>query len=166
MDELAWCTFRNLAQAVYREARHIGPRGDPDAHLIVVDERYTTQAGSCRKWRNKLQGLDLYAKIADKQTTTSILRPYREVTGFEPSDLVALFRSDAWHRGYGGERWAVIAEAFVSLAHALDNDEAHAALAICDEAETMWHNSARLIPSRDDWEASEWTRQKWPCLCR
>jgi hypothetical protein len=166
MDELAWCTFRNLVQAVYREGRHIGPTGDRDAHLVVADGDYKAQAANCRKWRGKLQGLDLYKKTADKQTTTSILRPYREVTGLEPADLVALFRSDAWHRGYGGERWALIAEALVGLAHALDKEDAHLALAICDQVETMRHNSARLVPNRTEWEASVWTRQKWPCLCR
>jgi hypothetical protein len=166
MDELAWCTFRNLAQAVYREARHIGPSGDPNARLILANDHYAAQAANCRKWRSKLQSLDLYETIADKKTTTSILRPYREATGLAPADLVALFRSNGWQGGYGGERWAVITDALVRLADALDNEEPHVALAICDQVETMWHNSASLVPSRDDWEASQWTRQKWPCLCR
>ena len=166
MDELAWCTFRNLAQAVYREARHIGPRGDPDARLAVADERYKAQSANCRKWRSKLEGLDLFKKSANKQTTTSILRPYREVTGLEPEDLVALYRSDAWHPTYGGEPWAVIAEALISLANALDNEDAEAAMAICDQVETLRHNTAPLVPSRDDWNKYEWAKQKWPCHCR
>lgn len=166
MDERAWCTFRNLVQSVYREARHLGPPGDPEAHLVVTDDRYRTQAAKCRKWRSKLQSLDLYAKISDKRTTTLILRPYREVTGLEPEDLLTLYRRTEWHRHYGGQAWAAIAEALIELARALEANDAVAAVAVCDRVETMWHNSAPLVPSRDEWEGSTWTRQKWPCLCQ
>jgi hypothetical protein len=39
-SNVAWCTFRNLLHAVYREARHVGPPGDPDAKLVLSEGRY------------------------------------------------------------------------------------------------------------------------------
>jgi hypothetical protein len=166
MEELALCTFRNLAQASYREARHIGPPGDRDAKLGVAGSPYLAQARKCQRWRARLQGLGQYEASLGATSSAEVLDPYQRLTGLEPEDLVVLFRSEGWRRGYGGEKWAVIAEKMIELRGAIDAGDQQTALETCAEAETLRHNSGPLVPTLDEWSGSKWIRQKWPRLCR
>ena len=166
MDDLALCTFRNLAQATYREARHIGPPGDRRAKFVVPDGHYVAAATRCSSRRGELQGLGQYDASEGAASTADVLAPYRALTGLEPEDLAALFRSDGWQPKYGGERWAAIVETLIKLRSAIDADDEELALTVCEEVQHLEHNSGPLVPSPEQWEADGWVRQKWPRLCR
>lgn len=70
------CYFRNLVHTVYREARHIGPVGDPEAKLKVVDGPYAQAAKKCRDARQLLKGVGLFKTTESAKTATEALRPY------------------------------------------------------------------------------------------
>ncbi len=159
-----FCYFRNLVHTVYREARHIGPEGDPEAKLEVATGRYADAAKKCRAARQRLKGTRLF-KATTTSRTVDIVKRYVDLTGLEIQDLVVLFRQPGWKPGYGGPRWAVIAETLLRLQVTLDAWDLDAALVVCDEVDQLHHNTQKLVPSRADWEKDHWLQEKWPQLC-
>lgn len=75
--EVAWCVFRNLVHAVYREARHLGPPGDHTAKLVVSDGAFASAAARCRVSRAVLKTTQLYQRTANAPSTEAVLRPGR-----------------------------------------------------------------------------------------
>jgi hypothetical protein len=161
VDDRAWCYYRNLVHTVYREIRHIGASGDPEARLRVDEESLGREIANIRKWRSRLKTTALFDKIANKRSTASIRAPYEEVTGLQLDQLAALFGRPGWDRYYGGEKWKRIVELTLQLGTAIDADDGRGANALCEEISTIEHNSGRLVPRRSD----EHNREKWPVLC-
>lgn len=168
MTDRVWCTFRCLVQAVYREVRHIGPPGDGGARCRGNGE-YAAAAARCSVNRALLQGLALWQRGRAATRVSEVPQPYLAATMLAPEDLPAVFRLPSWSPSYGGERWAIIAEALLDLRAALSAGDAEAAERLCDRIGELRHNSARLDLTTDaeraTWRASSWQRAKWPALC-
>src|SRR5690606_15723703 len=99
-----------------------------------------------------------------------VLAPYIAATGLRPEALPDVFRLHGWARGYGGERWAVIAQALLDLRGTLESGDRLAAEQIAARVETLRHNSGPLVPTTPEdlaaWRSSSWAREKWPRQCR
>ena len=65
-----WCVFRNLVHAVYREVRHLGPHGDPEARVTVSVGPLLSHAKRCRQARVELKSRRLYELTAQARDTT------------------------------------------------------------------------------------------------
>jgi hypothetical protein len=161
----AWCVFRNLVHAVYREARHLGPKGDQDACVMVSEGPLLASAERCRKFRALLKSAELHKRTAKARSTGETLKPYQDVTGLGVADMIAVFRLPGWRRQYGGSKWARIAETLCDLISALDAGDLVAASQISDSVSSLNHNSGPLVPTRLAWEAQPYLREKWPELC-
>lgn len=155
MTERAWCTFRCLVQAVYREVRHLGPAGDVEARCRV-DAEYTTAATRCKANRVLLQGLTLWQRGRTATRPDEVLALYQAATGLAPEDRPAVFRLPVWTTS-SGERWAVIAEALLELRAALVAGNEPAADTACDHIGTLRHNSAHGLAS-DEFAGASSTR--------
>jgi len=157
-----WCVFRNLVHTVYREARHLGPEGDLNAQARVSGGPLLPHAEQCRRAREELKSLRLYELTTQARSTGDVLRPYQERTGLSVDDVIRVFNLPNWRRGYGGPRWATIAETLKELVSALEAGDPRAR-AIADGVFDLHHNHGPLVPrSRDQWKRN---REKWPELC-
>ena len=162
----AWCVFRNLVHTVYREARHLGPSGDPEAKVTVADDHLLAAAAKrCQKNRQKLKPDNLHGATASATSPTEVLAPYQEMTGLSVDDVVTVFELPNWKPGYGGAKWARIAATLKELLSALGADDMERANRIGSEVSLLRHNSGPLIPSRSEWERNQYLREKWPELC-
>lgn len=161
----AWCVFRNLVHAVYREARHLGPKGDRNARVTVSEGLLLVTAKRCCKFRTLLKSAELHKRTARARSTAETLKPYQDVTGLGVSDMIAVFKLPGWRRQYGGPKWARIAETLRDLISALDAGDLVAASRISDSVSSLNHNSGPLVPTRLAWEAQPYLREKWPELC-
>ncbi len=171
-SETCWCYFRNSLHAIYREIRHIGPVGDPEAKFTPPPS-FGDQAIRCRANRSILQSRETYFDALAEASgndqarlTDAYVRHYRNLTGLSPEQVSELFRMHrSWVPGYGGKKWAEIADTVIELKNALDSSNAEAAERACKRLKELEHNSGDLIPSRQKWEGCNWQRQKWPELC-
>ena len=118
-QQRAWCFFRNVVHATYREIRHIGPLTDSDAKLHVSDRKYVSAAERCSKGREVLKRADLFQQTADARTVDEVLQCYYDATHLHLQDLITLFGRHGWSRSYGGQKWATIASTALELAEAL-----------------------------------------------
>lgn len=164
MTESAWCYFRCLVHACYREARHIGPPEDPDARCKATGV-FTGAATLCQSNRALLKGLVLWERTELARTTADVLAPYVAASGLPPEQLPRLFNLPAWRRKYGGPLWARIAEVMLELRDAIDLADAPRAQALCELAQGLHHNSGALVPDARRWSTDHWQRKKWPHLC-
>lgn len=167
VTDRAFCYFRCLAQACYREARHIGPSDDGAARCRIpaTATHLSLAAVKCKDNRALLEDVELWRRAKSESSTDGALRPYVETTGLIPTELPALFRCSRWRNGFGGELWAQIAEALLELKTEIDADAADRAEAVCDRIAQLEHNSGRLVPTAKEWSASKWVQQKWPEVC-
>jgi hypothetical protein len=162
--ERVWCYYRNLVHSAYREIRHIGEPGDPEAKCQVNDQ-YLFAGKRCLKNRHTLKSSVPFRNITMLQTD-EVIRCYQELTGLEPKDLLKIFRDLKWNlSSYGGEKWAKITEVLIRLKREIDRSKLETALQICEEVRHLRHNSGPLVPSLQEWEKSSWLREKWPILC-
>lgn len=157
--------FRNLVHAVYREARHLGPKGDDKARVTVSGGPLLPLAERCRGARAELRSRHLYELAAQARSTIDVLRPYQEKTGLSVDDVTRVFELPNWKPGYGGPRWAVIAETLKELVAALEDEDMVRASGIAERVFSLRHNSGPLVPSRSEWERTPYLREKWPELC-
>jgi hypothetical protein len=162
---LSWCVFRNLVQATYREARHLGPTGDPDAKVTVDGGPLLASAVRCRNARAKLKSTDLHKLTSKANTTGEVLKPYQQETGLALDDLISVFRLTNWRTSFGGAKWAAIAVKLKDLVFALDAKDIACASRISDSVSLLHHNNGPLIPGRLEWERHSYLREKWPELC-
>jgi hypothetical protein len=93
------CVFRNLVHTVYREARHLGPAGDPTACLTVTSGPLLAGAEQCRKFRARLKSTELFKRTAGAKTTAGVLKQYQELTGLSLSDVIVVFKLPGWRKG-------------------------------------------------------------------
>lgn len=165
MTDRAWCYFRCLVQACYREARHVGPPDDDTARCPVTGpyaRRYAAVAAKCRANRALLKDTTLWEGVRSARESEVVLGPFVEATDLPPADLPALFRLPFWQRKFGGERWAEIANVMLHLKDAIDKDDDTRAEALCEAARKLKHNTGRLVPEPT---TANWNREKWPELC-
>ena len=160
-----WCIFRNLVHAVYRETRHLGPHGDPKAHVVVRAGRFLEPAKLCQSHRSELKSSRLHDQTAKASTPGEVLCPHQERTGLSIEDLIEVFRLPGWQRSYGGERWAEIAATLKELLTALEGGDDGRAAQVSEKVTGMRHNSGPLVPDRSNWEQTPYLREKWPELC-
>ncbi len=160
-----WCVFRNLVHAVYREVRHLGPSGDQDARVTVSDGPLLPSAVRSRNARAKLKSVDLHKLTAQARTVADVLKPYVDTTGLLVDEVIRVFKLPNWKRGYGGPKWARIAETLRDLAAALEAGDIVRASHISDSVSVLQHNSGPLVPSRSQWANSQYLQEKWPQLC-
>ena len=166
MTERAWCYFGCLAQACYREARHIGQVGDGGAKCAIPPtDALAAVAAKCKSKRTVLEGVALWERARLARTTDEVLAPYVDATGLAPAMLPSLFRLPQWRPSYGGEPWACIAESLLKLKDAIDSDATDSAEDLCDMVQGLRHNKGPLVPTPEQWNADAWVRQKWPRLC-
>lgn len=161
----AWCVLRNLAHAVYREARHLGPERDAQARVTVSGGPLLPQAQQCRRARVELKSRRLFEMTAQAKSTTEVLEPYVEKTGLSVDDAIRVFRLPSWERGYGGPKWAAIAETLKELLSALEAGDIVRAGTVAERVLRLQHNNGPLVPSRSDWERNRYLQEKWPELC-
>ena len=161
----AWCVLRNLVHTVYREARHLGPKGDVGANVTVSSGPLLVSAKRCRRSRVELKSRRMYDLTAGANTTAEVLRPYQEKTGLSVDDLILVFSLPDWQPGYGGAKWMAIAETLKELLSALEVGDSARALAIAASVFRLRHNNGKLVPSRSEWENTSYLREKWPELC-
>jgi hypothetical protein len=163
----AWCVLRNLVHTVYREARHLGPSGDPDAKVTVSDGHLLASAKQCRDARKDLESTSLYNATAKASTVREVLKRYEDKTDLAVDDLITVFNLPGWRRSYGGQKWARITEALKELVLALEAGNLEDADRISKDVYSLQHNSGPLVPSRLDWKQNTggFTRKKWPQLC-
>lgn len=166
MTARAWCYFRCLVQACYRETRHLGPAaGDAGAKCVVpATSAYAVAAEKCKVNRALLDGIGLWERVRSARKTDMVLAPYVEATGLRPSALLAMFVMPSWRRPYGGIPWARIAGVMLELADAIDADNADRAEALCRTAKGLRHNTGPLVPTGAE-PPGAWQRKKWPELC-
>lgn len=157
----AWCYYRNLVHTVYREARHIGASGDPEARLIVDDPDLRKNVANIRRWRYVLKGLTVFTRIEHASSTTKTRKPYEEMIGLSIEQLAELFGRPGWTRTYGGQKWRSIALETIALGQALDDGDGETAEAVCDRVRIIRHNSGPLVPETD----ADQIKEKWPVLC-
>jgi len=70
--------------------------------------------------------------------------PFLARTGFKLDELPTFFRSTGWRKGYGGEKWALIAQHTLSLRQAIaEGNPQIESLAI--KTFDLWHNSSKLL---------------------
>lgn len=160
-----WCVLRNLVHTVYREARHLGPRGDPVAKVTVSGAPLLTKAEKCRATREELKSRHLFEHTAHAKSTADVFRPYQERTGLSVDDVIFLFKLPYWKSGYGGPPWARIAETLKELVSALEAGDIVRAREIADYVFRLRHNNGPLVPSRAEWERTPYLQDKWPELC-
>jgi hypothetical protein len=165
LQSRAWCVFRNLVQAVYREARHFGPPADHEACVTISKGPLLRSANLCRQARAELKSTSLYERTAQAKSTTDVIRPYREKTELSLDDVINVFKLPNWKTNYGGPKWATIAETLKELVSALEAEDPIRANGIADRVFGLRHNSGPLVPSRVDWERTSSLREKWPELC-
>lgn len=165
LNRVAWCFFRNLVHAVYREARHVGSAGDAAAKLVIDDSRYAAAAAKCKSNRSLLDSKEPYSQTGSARTPEDVLCPYVRLTALTPEDLVEVYESSGWKPKYGGKKWAMIARSLIALRDALLKADVGAAGKLCDNLASLCHNSGRLVPTRAEWEQSPYIRRKWPELC-
>jgi len=164
-QQRAWCFFRNVVHATYREIRHIGPLTDSDAKLHVSDRKYVSAAERCSKGREVLKRADLFQQTADARTVDEVLQCYYDATHLHLQDLITLFGRHGWSRSYGGQKWATIASNALELAAALRKDDLNLALPLCTRIKLLEHNSGPLVPSARDWRSNKYLQEKWPQPC-
>lgn len=160
-----WCVLRNLIHTVYREARHLGPAGDPKACVTVSVGPLVAAAKQCRSERAKLKSTELYKLTANARNVADVLRPYKESTGLSLDDLVSVFSLPNWKPCYGGRKWKEIAETLRDLVSALEAEDTARADEITGKVLLLRHNSGPLVPSWREWEKEKHLQEKWPQLC-
>jgi len=160
-----WCVLRNLVHAVYREARHLGPAGDPSARVTVSVGPLAAAAKQCRSERAKLKSTELYKLTANARSVADVLRPYSESTRLSLDDLISVFSLPNWKSRYGGRKWREIAETLRDLVSALEAGDIARAHEITGKVLLLRHNSGPLVPSRSEWEKEKYLQEKWPQLC-
>ena len=161
----AWCVFRNLVHAVYREVRHLGPNGDSEARVTVSGGPLLPCAMRCRRARAELKSRGLYETSAQANSTTDVLKPYQEKTGLSVDDAILVFKLPNWKPRYGGPKWAAIAETLKQLVSALEAGDSVRAGCVAQEVFRLQHNKGPLVPSRAEWERKRYLQEKWPGLC-
>jgi len=107
----------------------------------------------------------MYGLTARAKTTSEVLRPYQEKTCLSVDDLILVFRLPNWQPGYGGAKWAAIAETLKELLSAFEVGDSVRARAIAEGVSRLRHNNGKLVPSRSEWEGTRYLREKWPELC-
>jgi hypothetical protein len=163
-SERAWCYFRCLVQACYREARHVGPPGDEQATCEAKGE-FAEAAMQCQRNRANLKGLQLWETTQGARTTVEVIGPYVAISGLTPERLPSLFALPTWQPRYGGLPWVRIAEVMLELKEAIEEADAPRAKSLCDVTRGLNHNSGPLVPEVERWQNDYWQRQKWPELC-
>ena len=161
----AWCVFRNLVHAAYREARHLGPTGDVDAKVTVSYGHLLPSANRCRDARKDLESTSLHKATAKASTVREVLKRYEDETGLTVDDLITVFNLPGWRRSYGGQKWAHIVETLKELVLAFEAGDLKQANRISKIVCSLQHNSGPLVPSRMEWERTSHLRKKWPQLC-
>jgi hypothetical protein len=163
----AWCVLRNLVHTVYREARHLGPSGDPDAMVTVSGGVLLPSAERCSLKRQNLKSVDLHTATATANTIEEVLKPYEETTGLTVDDLIMVFSLPNWKSQYGGPKWVQIAETLKKLVIAFEAGDLEQAHRISKAVYALHHNGGRLVPSsRSEWEQGKrGYPEKWPELC-
>jgi hypothetical protein len=161
----AWCVLRNLVHTVYREVRHLGPKGDTKARVTVPSGPLLASAKRCRRARAELKSSHLHRLTAHANTVADVLRPYQEKTGLSVNDLICIFKLPTWQPKYGGPKWAAITETLKELIFALELGDSVRASAIADRVSLLRHNSGKLVPSLSEWQSTRYLREKWPELC-
>jgi hypothetical protein len=160
--ERAWCYYRNLVHAVYREARHVGPPGDPDAR-ITVSADYQSAARKCRLNRSRLKSSVPFREVRTR-TTDAVIGAYQALTDLAPADLVAIFNLPGWRPSYGGKKWAAITQVLIRLKQEIDEGALDAACQTCEDILDLQHNSGPLVPTLKEWRENPYLREKWPEL--
>jgi hypothetical protein len=161
--DTVWCYFRNALHSAYREIRHLGLPGDPGAKGHPPPS-YHKQAQKCRANRERLKSTVAFRSVSSP-STADYIQAYEDLTDLNPRDLCLLFEKAKWERGYGGERWAVITDTVIQLAHAIDADDLAACQPLLRVLRDLHHNSGPLVPTRRKWKAFRWQQEKWPELC-
>lgn len=161
----AWCIFRNIVHAVYREIRHIGSDDDSKARFKIHDADFLRAARKCSHERSTLQTTQLFEQAQQANTVDGILQYYIDVTGLQLADLVILYERPGWTPKYGGKPWSVIAGAAQELANALRTNDQESVEFVCARILTLHHNNGPLVPTKEVGQAESYQQQKWPKLC-
>jgi len=161
--DTVWCYFRNALHSAYREIRHLGPPGDSEAKA-EAPRLYHKQAAKCCANRQHLKSTVPFRSVSS-DSTSDYIQAYEDLSDLKPEDLRFLFSKAGWRHGYGGEKWAVITESVIQLAHAIDSADLAACQSVCRTLKSLHHNSGPLVPTRQKWQRCAWQREKWPELC-
>lgn len=157
------CYYRNLVHTVYREARHIGAKGDPEARFNSWDPDLEPAIEAIVTSRSILDSLSIFRDINDEIVTSQIRAPYEQATLLTLPQLVNLFDQDGWRAGWGGLPWAAIGRLTIQLGDALDAQDDAAIDRLCNEAAVIEHNNGRLARSGGD--VTAYKIVKWPVTC-
>jgi hypothetical protein len=158
-----WCYYRNLVHTTYREIRHIGAESDNYAKCHI-SSKYLEAAGKCRNNRDLLKSTIPFRKVTGTRTD-EVIDCYRSLTGLALNDLVDIFRTQKWASGYGGEKWAAIAEVAIQLKSEIDRQSLEGARTIVERVNDLHHNTRSLVPNAEEWKRDRWLQEKWPVLC-
>jgi hypothetical protein len=97
--------------------------------------------------------------------TDDVIHCYQTLTDLSVNDLIDIFRNQKWRSGYGGEKWAVIAEVLIEFKKAIDAQNDNEAWQVVQKVKGLQHNSGLLVPNPERWRNNSYLKEKWPVIC-
>jgi len=140
MDHKPIDMFRKTVSFLFREIGII----ESFNHAQVYRKR-SNKHGFFDDCRRKSLARKLYHETKHEDSPVALLKKYEELTGLTLSDIHLAFEEGDWDGGFGGPKWADIAEETIGLGEAIIEGDQEAMDEHTRHLESMKHNNGRLV---------------------
>jgi hypothetical protein len=134
-------TYRRLVAVLYREIGVLDERN----HAELAKKRVKA-FGFFATPQRKIMAKDAYQKTKKSTDLDSTSRSLQQVTGLTLADVHRAFAEGKWAgSGFGGAKWARIAEVTASLREALMANDTDRITELLSVVQTLEHNNGKVV---------------------